>query len=138
MDSDPIAGAAQQGKGKAETAAGQLTGDTKLELDGRADETIGAVRNTAGRARDAAREGTTADDPQAEVEHLRAEVERLSAEPATPRLDAAARAADRYGQQLDEYLDIIRERPLAAIGVAAFAGFLIARLTGRNKHVYRI
>jgi len=137
MDSDRIAGAAQQGKGKAETAAGQLTGDTKLELDGRADEAIGALRSTAGSARDAAREGAAADDPQAEVEHLRAEVARLAAEPATPRLDAAARAADRYGQQLDGYLDIIRERPLAAVGVAAFAGFLIGRLSGRTRYEYR-
>src|SRR3954470_16866989 len=76
MNSDRIAGAAEQAKGKAETAAGQLTGDTKLQVEGRADEAAGTLRNTAGDLEDAVREATA--DPQSEVEHLRAEVERLS------------------------------------------------------------
>src|SRR3954470_20634052 len=112
MNSDRIAGAAEQAKGKAETAAGQLTGDTKLQVEGRADEAAGTLRNATGDLEDAVREATA--DPQSEVEHLRAEVERLSREPATPRLDAATKAADRYGQELDRYLDVIRERPLTA------------------------
>jgi len=136
MNSDRIAGAAEQAEGKAETAAGQLTGDTKLRVEGRADEAAGTFRNATGDLEDAVREATA--DPQSEVEHLRAEVERLSREPATPRLDAAAEAADRYGQELDRYLDVIRERPLAAVGVAACAGFLIGRLISGNRYVYRI
>jgi uncharacterized protein YjbJ (UPF0337 family) len=135
MDSDRIAGAAQHAKGKTEIAAGQLTGDTKLQIDGRVDEAAGTLRNTAGGVKDTAREAT--DDPQSEVEQLRAEVERLSREPATPRLDAAVKAADRYGEKLDRYLDVIRERPLTATGIAAGAGFLIGRLMSRNKYVYR-
>ena len=85
---------------------------------------------------DAAKAAIT--EPQSEVEHLRAEVERLSAEPATPRLDAAARTADRYGQELDRYLDVVRERPLTAIGVAALTGFLVGRTFSGNRYVYRI
>ena len=136
MDSDRIAGAAQQAKGKVEAATGRLTGDTKLQVEGGYDQAVGTVRNTAGRAEDAAEAAKT--EPQSEVEHLRAEVERLSAEPATPRLDAAARTADRYGQELDRYLDVVRERPLTAIGVAACAGFLLGRLISGNRYVYRI
>jgi ElaB/YqjD/DUF883 family membrane-anchored ribosome-binding protein len=77
------------------------------------------------------------DDPRSEVEQLRAQVERLAAEPATPRLDAAARTAERYDRQLDHYLDRIRERPLAAIGAAAFVGFLAGRFLGGST-VHRI
>ena len=92
MDSDRIAGAAQQAKGKVEETTGRLTGDTKLQVEGGYDQALGTVRNTAGSAEDAAKAAIT--EPRSEVEHLRAEVERLSAEPATPRLDAAARTAD--------------------------------------------
>jgi uncharacterized protein YjbJ (UPF0337 family) len=135
MDSDRIAGAAQQAKGKVEATTGRLTGDTKLQVEGGYDQAVGTVRNTAGSVEDAAKAAIT--EPQSEVEHLRAEVERLSAEPATPRLDAAARTADRYGQELDRYLDVIRERPLTAVGVAALTGFLVGRIFGGNRYVYR-
>jgi uncharacterized protein YjbJ (UPF0337 family) len=136
MNSDRIAGAAQQAKGKVETATGRLTGDTKLQVEGSYDQALGTVRNTAGKGKDAVEAAKT--EPQSEVEHLRAEVERLSAEPATPRLDAAARTADRYGQELDRYLDVIRERPLTAVGVAALTGFLVGRIFRGNRYVYRI
>ena len=136
MDSERIAGAAQQAKGKVEATTGRLTGDTKLQVEGSYDQAVGTVRNTASSAEDATKAAIT--DPQSEVEHLRAEVERLSAEPATPRLDAAARTADRYGQELDRYLDVVRERPLTAIGIAACAGFLLGRLISGNRYVYRI
>ncbi len=135
MNSDRSSGAAHYVVGRTKTAAGDLTGDAKLQIEGRAHETAGTLRNATGGAKDAAREAAA--DPQSEVEQLRAEVERLSREPATPRLDAAARTADRYGQQLDRYLDVIRERPLAAVGVAALAGFLLERVIGGNRHVYR-
>ena len=135
MASDRIAGAAQQAKGKVEATTGRLTGDTKLQVEGGYDQALGTVRNTASSAEDATKAAIT--DPQSEVEHLRAEVERLSAEPATPRLDAAARAAGRYGQELDRYLDIIRERPLIAVSAAALTGFLVGRIFGGNRYLYR-
>ena len=91
MNSDRIAGAAEQAKGKAETAAGQLTGDTKLRVEGRADEAAGTFRNATGDLEDAVREATA--DPQSEVEHLRAEVERRSSPAFSPRSDLAAAAA---------------------------------------------
>ncbi|SDB55005.1 CsbD family protein [Belnapia rosea] len=136
MDPDRMTGAAQQAKGRAEAATGQLAGDAKLRFEGRADEAAGALRSTAGEAKDAARQAT--EDPQSEVEQLRAKVEQLSREPATPRLDAAARAADHYGAELDRYLDVIRQRPLISVGVAAGAGFLIGRLLSGDRYVNRI
>jgi uncharacterized protein YjbJ (UPF0337 family) len=135
MDEDRIAGSAQQAKGKAEAAAGRLTGETKLRVEGRADETAGTLRSTAGGIKDTSR--GVADDPRSEVEQLRAKVKQLSTEPATPRLDAAAEAADHYGEQLDRALDVIRERPLAAVGAAAAVGFLLGRLMSGNSYVYR-
>ncbi|MBL6082000.1 CsbD family protein [Belnapia sp. T18] len=136
MVSDRVAGTAQQAKGKAEAAAGRLTGDKKLWVEGRPDDVAGTFRNTAGDVIDAARPAT--DDPQSKVEHLRAEVERLFREPATPRLDAAANAADRYAEKLDRYLDAIRQRPLTSVSVAVGTGFLIGRLKSGNRYVNRI
>lgn len=140
MDADRVAGAAERLQGRAETVAGRAVGDTKLQVEGHADQVRGAARNAAGDARDAAREAS--DDPQAEVEQLRAQVNRLAAEPATPKLDAVARTAERYDRELDHYLDrslgVIRERPLAALGAAALAGFLVGRFISGNSYVYRV
>jgi uncharacterized protein YjbJ (UPF0337 family) len=135
MDEDRVAGSAHQAKGKVETAAGRLTGDTKLTVEGKADEAAGTIRNAAGGAKDTARD--VADDPKSEIEQLRATVNRLAAEPATPRLDAAAEAADRYGEQLDQALDVIRQHPLTAVGAAAAVGFLLGKLTSGNTYIHR-
>jgi len=135
MDEDRVAGSARQARGKVETAAGSLTGDTKLTVEGKTDEAAGVLRNDTGGVKGSVRD--IADEPKSEVEHLRSEVDQLAAEPATPRLDAAAEAADRYGEQLDKALDVIRQRPLTAIGAAAAAGFLLGRLMSGNAYVYR-
>jgi ElaB/YqjD/DUF883 family membrane-anchored ribosome-binding protein len=137
VDSDRIPGTAQHAKGTGEAAAaGRLTSDRKLWIKGQPEEVVGTVEKPAGDFKDAARKAT--DDPQSEVEQLRAEVERLSREPATPRLDAAANIADRYGEKLDRYLDAIRQRPLTSVGVAAGVGFLIGRLLSGTRYVNRI
>jgi ElaB/YqjD/DUF883 family membrane-anchored ribosome-binding protein len=123
MEPNRTGGAAGKTEGGTDAATARLTGGSGLRVEGQADR---------------AAAGESEADPQSEVERLRAEVERLSAEPATPRLDAVARAADRYDRRLDTYLDNIRERPLAAIGVAALAGFLVGRFLVRNHTVHRI
>ena len=56
MDKDRIAGAAKQTKGAIKDAAGKLTGDTKLQAEGKADKAAGKVQNTAGGAKDTARD----------------------------------------------------------------------------------
>lgn len=75
-------------------------------------------------------------DAKAEVSHLREEMEELAHQPATPALDSAAAAAERYGQRFDEALGTVRQHPLAAVASAAALGFLIGRLMGHNTYVY--
>jgi uncharacterized protein YjbJ (UPF0337 family) len=53
MDKDRIAGAAKQAKGAVKEAAGKVTGDTKLQADGKADKVEGKVQNAVGGMKDA-------------------------------------------------------------------------------------
>jgi len=55
-DKDRIAGAAKQAKGAVKDVAGKVTGDTKLQAEGKADKAEGKVQSTAGGAKDAARD----------------------------------------------------------------------------------
>ena len=58
MDKDRISGAANKAKGAVKDAAGKMTGDTKLQAEGKADKASGKVQNTAGGAKDAVRDVT--------------------------------------------------------------------------------
>jgi uncharacterized protein YjbJ (UPF0337 family) len=55
MDKDRIKGAAHQMKGAVKEKAGKVTGDTKLEGEGKAEKVAGKVQNTVGGAKDALR-----------------------------------------------------------------------------------
>jgi len=55
MDKDRIKGSAQQAKGAIKEVAGKVTGDTKLEADGKADKVAGKVRNAVGGLKDTLR-----------------------------------------------------------------------------------
>lgn len=56
MDKDRVSGAANQAKGAIKEGAGKLTGDTKMEAEGKADKATGKVQSAAGGAKDAARD----------------------------------------------------------------------------------
>jgi uncharacterized protein YjbJ (UPF0337 family) len=56
MDKDRIKGAAQKIKGSIEKAVGGLTGNKKLERDGKVDNAIGSAREGVGQAKDAVRD----------------------------------------------------------------------------------
>ena len=56
MDKDRISGAADKAKGGMKEAAGKLTGDTKLQAEGKADKAAGAIKNAIGGAKDAIRD----------------------------------------------------------------------------------
>ena len=56
MDKDRVKGSADQAKGAIKEAAGKLTGDAKLEAEGKADKLKGKVRNAVGGAKDAVRQ----------------------------------------------------------------------------------
>jgi uncharacterized protein YjbJ (UPF0337 family) len=55
MDEDRIKGSAEQAKGKVKEVAGKLTGDSKLEGEGKADQVAGKIQNTIGGIKDTLR-----------------------------------------------------------------------------------
>ncbi|WP_035179955.1 CsbD family protein [Acidocella facilis] len=55
MDKDRIEGTLKQAKGAVKETAGKVTGDTKLQAEGKADKVEGKVQNTIGGLKDAAK-----------------------------------------------------------------------------------
>ena len=55
MDKDRVEGSGHQVKGKIKEIAGKVTGDAKLEGEGKAEKTAGKVQNAWGGIKDAAR-----------------------------------------------------------------------------------
>ena len=55
MDKDRIKGSAEQAKGKVKEVAGKLTGDAKLESEGKSDKVAGKIQNAVGGFKDAVR-----------------------------------------------------------------------------------
>ena len=58
MDREHIKGAADKAKGSIKDAAGKLTGDKKLESEGKVDRAKGAAHDAADNAKDAVRDLT--------------------------------------------------------------------------------
>jgi uncharacterized protein YjbJ (UPF0337 family) len=56
MDKDRVKGMADQAKGKAKEWTGKVTGDAKLQSEGKMDQMKGKVENAVGGAKDALRE----------------------------------------------------------------------------------
>lgn len=56
MDKDRIAGSIEQAKGVVKEGVGKVTGNTKLAIEGEADQVAGKVRQAVGRTKDAARD----------------------------------------------------------------------------------
>ena len=56
MDKDRIEGAGDKAKGGMKEAAGKLTGDTKLQAEGKLDKATGTMKNAIGGAKDAMRD----------------------------------------------------------------------------------
>ena len=56
MDKDRVDGAGKEIKGAVKDAAGKVTGDRKLQAEGKADKVAGKVQNEFGKAKDAARD----------------------------------------------------------------------------------
>jgi uncharacterized protein YjbJ (UPF0337 family) len=52
MDKDRIKGAATQAKGTVKETVGKLTGDAKLEAEGKAEKLVGKVQNAIGGVKD--------------------------------------------------------------------------------------
>lgn len=56
MDKDRVAGSARQVKGAVKEVFGKVTGDKKIQAEGKADKVAGKVQNAVGGAKDAVRE----------------------------------------------------------------------------------
>ena len=102
MDKDRVRGSADQALGAIKEAAGKLTGDAKLEVEGNAEIRKGKMESAVGCAKDAVRQ--TARD----LEH-------------TLGLDAIAGAGSAVR-------DAVMTRPLRAVAVAAGIGALVGAL----------
>jgi uncharacterized protein YjbJ (UPF0337 family) len=55
VDKDRVEGSWEQAKGKAKEVAGKVTGDAKLEGEGKAQKTAGKVQNAVGGIKDTLR-----------------------------------------------------------------------------------
>ena len=58
MDKDRIEGSAKQAKGAVKEVAGKVTGDAKLESEGKSDKAAGKVQNAVGGLKDQLRDAT--------------------------------------------------------------------------------
>lgn len=56
MDREHVRGAADKAKGAIKETAGKVSGDKKLELEGKVDKAKGDLHNAAGNVKDAARD----------------------------------------------------------------------------------
>ncbi len=56
MDKDRVEGVGHQAKGAVKEAAGKLTGDGKLQAEGKTEKAAGKVQNAIGGAKDAVRD----------------------------------------------------------------------------------
>lgn len=56
MDRDRVEGSAKQAKGAVKEAIGKVTGDAKLQSEGKADKATGKIQNAAGGLADSVRE----------------------------------------------------------------------------------
>jgi uncharacterized protein YjbJ (UPF0337 family) len=55
MDKDRVIGAGKQMAGSAKELLGKVIGDTKLQVDGKAEQVKGKLQNTAGSVKDTLR-----------------------------------------------------------------------------------
>lgn len=53
VDKNRVSGAGDKAKAAIKETAGKITGDAKLQAEGKADKTKGAVKNAVGGAKDA-------------------------------------------------------------------------------------
>ena len=55
MDKDRIKGSAQQAKGAVKKVIGKVTGDAKLEAEGKSEKVVGKIQNAVGGLKDTLR-----------------------------------------------------------------------------------
>jgi uncharacterized protein YjbJ (UPF0337 family) len=111
MDTDRIAGSAEEFAGKVEGAVGGMTGDAKTEASGRAREAAGTVQNLYGQAKDAAR-----DAADTAVNYAKAVYEK---------------PAETLRGGSEAVMKTVQDNPLGALLIAGGIGFALALLLTR-------
>ena len=64
MDKDRVAGSARKNKGSVKEAIGKVTGDSKTQAEGAAEQTRGRARNAVGSVKDTVRQATRPRTPR--------------------------------------------------------------------------
>jgi uncharacterized protein YjbJ (UPF0337 family) len=104
MDENRFEGAARDIGGKIKGAAGDLTGDSKLQAEGIIDQAAGTAQNAYGRVKE--------------------KVSRTAS-------GAGGTVADQFNETSAFLSDSVAERPLTALLVAGAVGYVLAMLTRR-------
>jgi uncharacterized protein YjbJ (UPF0337 family) len=104
MEENRLEGAAREMGGNIKNAAGDLTGDSKLQAEGTVDQVVGTAQRTYGRVKD-----------------------KL----ASNANGAGSTIADQFGETSAFLGDTVAERPLTALLVAGAIGYVLAMLTRR-------
>jgi uncharacterized protein YjbJ (UPF0337 family) len=108
MDKDRIVGSAKDFAGKAEGAAGDITGDARTQASGRMREAAGAMQNLYGQAKDAARDATDAATGYAK--------------------DVYDNSGDTFRDGSQALAQKVRDNPLGSLMIAGAVGFALALL----------
>ena len=106
MDEDRVTGAINAAAGKVQGLAGDVTGDSKMQAEGRLNDLAGQAQNTYGRAKDT----------------LRGTVDAISEQART----AASSAQQQMGTAGDSIGAMVQEQPVAALLTAGAVGYLLA------------
>jgi len=112
MNEDILSGTASNLGGKVEQAAGSMTGDAKLQGQGKIDEVKGQVQAGFGRAKD----------------NLRSTIDTLSDQART----AASGVQTQAGNAGESIGAMVKEQPIAALLTATAVGYLLAFLIHRR------
>lgn len=123
MDSNRVEGSVEQMKGAAKEFAGDALGDSKLSMEGKADQVAGKVQNTIGGIADTV--------SQAGNDALKVAKDATSdiSEQVSDAASAATKQVKTFASELE---NMGRSNPLGTIAVAVVVGVVIGML-GRGR-----
>lgn len=106
---DQIAGIANQGIGRAQAAMGELNGSAKTKVKGKLKQAAGSAQQAYGELTDGVRDVVG---------------------------EATVVVRDTFDEQLDQLQSYVKQKPLAAVAIAAGAGLVLGMLMRGGKTVY--
>jgi uncharacterized protein YjbJ (UPF0337 family) len=125
MDENEYEGTARDIGGKVKDVVGGLTGDTKTQAEGKADQLAGKAQHAYGNATDAV--SSAADDAHSTISGM---AQRVSEEAS----GLGEKAYAQTGQAVKYVGDYLRDEPVASLIGIAVVSMLIGYLIGRPPH----